>query len=168
MTTIPLGKSGLVALVDDEDAERVGSYLWHAFRSGGNVYAIRRIRVGGYKGPKVCCLMHRFIVSAPDGLDVDHRNHNGLDNRRENLRVCEHVHNMRNMLPHSTGHSSTFKGVGFHKKRAKWRAFIRLNGREEHLGLFVSEIEAARAYDAAALAAWGEFAWLNFPEEAAN
>jgi hypothetical protein len=103
-------------------------------------------------------LMHVLITGI--GTGIDHANSDGLDNQRANLRQAGQGLNCANMRP-SAGKTSQFKGVRRHRE-GKWEARIRI-GRPVYLGLFGSEESAARAYDAAASEAWGEFARLNFP-----
>jgi len=108
---------------------------------------------------------HRLVMGLQkgDGFEVDHINHNGLDNRRSNLRVCSKKQNQLNRRPDS-GSTSEFKGVHWSKTRNKWYARIHLNGNDKHIGVFISEIDAARAYDRYAAEHFGEFAYLNFPQ----
>jgi hypothetical protein len=107
--------------------------------------------------------MHLEIMSAPDGMEVDHMNGNGLDNRRENLRLCTRAQNRMNSVKR-IGKSSTFKGVYWHKNCRKWRASLKLDGKEIHIGYFNTELEAAEAYDEKALELFGEFAKPNFKD----
>ncbi len=102
--------------------------------------------------------MHRQILNAPAGLLCDHKNHNGLDNRRANLRLCTPSQNSQNQLPRA-GFSSIYKGVS--REKNKWRADIRLNGRPIFIGYFDDQIDAAIAYDDMAIELFGEFACLN-------
>lgn len=102
--------------------------------------------------------LHRELLSARKGQEVDHVNHNGLDNRLENLRIVTRAQNMMNRR--SIHGVSQFKGVSWHEKAKKWRANIRL-GRQQHLGFFSSEIEAALAYNKAARELFGPYALLN-------
>jgi len=106
--------------------------------------------------------MHRMILGLESGdkRQSDHKDHNGLNNKRNNLRVCTHAQNQQNRKPRKNG-SSVFKGVSWHKKSKKWRACIQIDGRTVHLGLFRSETEAATAYDEVANTIHGEFALLN-------
>jgi len=107
--------------------------------------------------------MHRFIMDPPEGMVVDHRNGNRLDNRRSNLRVCTQKQNTHNSRP--KGKSSRFKGVCYDKARGQWMAPVRSpDGKDIHTGRFDDEVEAAKAHDRLARELHGEFAYLNFPD----
>ncbi|HXF60743.1 MAG TPA: HNH endonuclease signature motif containing protein [Caldilineaceae bacterium] len=147
---IRLGNGGM-ALVDEADYERVSRYTWTLDKNG---YVVR-------KDGKRKLLLHRFILDAPPGYDVDHINHDRLDNRRANLRLATRSQNNANSGPRPG--ASRFKGVSRHE--GAWRAEICVNGKRRRLGRYRNEIAAAKAYDRAAWAAWGEFAYLNFPQE---
>lgn len=112
--------------------------------------------------------MHREIMNHPKGSLVDHRNTDPLDNRRSNLRLATHSQNMSNRKKMKIKTSSQYIGVSFEKSRGLWVTTIRNNNKSIWLGRFDSEIEAARAYDAAAIKYHGEFARLNFPREDYN
>jgi hypothetical protein len=160
LRTIPLhGKrgEGLVALVDDEDYELVSQYRWHGHVGISGTYARHTWRREGVWG---FIMMHRLVLGFPER--VDHINHNTLDNRRSNLRDVSRNMNAANQLP-QTGRSSRYKGVSWKQENRKWIAGIKVDQRRIHLGYFLDEEEAARAYDAAALAMFGEYAYLNFP-----
>lgn len=146
-----------VILVDDEDYDRVMAHKWTVYRSYKNRFYAHMKR-----GVKTVYL-HRFITNAPDGMVVDHKNGNGLDNRRGNLRVTIQQNNVRNRP--GSGSNTGFKGVSYSKERRKFYACIQHDGRTIGLGRYESAEEAARAYDAAAKKHYGEFAWLNFPAD---
>jgi len=97
-------------------------------------------------------------MEAGAGVKVDHQNRNGLDNQRHNLREATHAQNMQNKLPEKRN-TSGYKGVWPHN--GHWRSGIKVNGQRIHLGVFTDPIEAARAYDEAAIEHFGEFACTN-------
>jgi len=155
---IPLSQDKF-AIVDAEDYEWLSNYKWCASRKKRVFYARRNER-----RTRRQIIMHRFILNAPKGLFVDHINHNGLDNRRSNLRLCTRTENNRNRRPNvQPNQSSKYKGVSFDKKRNLFRAFIYRNKKQYYLGSFKNETDAAKAYDKKAKELFGEFAYLNFP-----
>ena len=162
MAEVPLTQ-GKVALIDDEDAERVLAHKWFARfdRSSGRWYVMRKVQ-RNHKSQSV--LLHRFILIAPDGSQVDHVNQNPLDNRRSNLRLATNSQNQQKKGRHRANKAG-FKGVCWHKGRKAFQAQIKCGGARHHLGLFTTAEDAARAYDAAAALLHGEFARFNFPEE---
>ena len=145
---------GFEAILDAEDAHLVCGAKWCAqvAPGGRRVYATRVLspRSLGY------LLMHRVICEVPAGLQVDHINGNGLDNRRANLRLATAAQNQHNRSI-SINNTSGFKGVYWSKSVGKWAASIRLNRRKFHLGHFSSPEEAHRAYVAASVRLHGEF-----------
>ncbi|MGM0904246.1 MAG: HNH endonuclease [Bacillota bacterium] len=145
---------GLYALVDEEEYEELSKYRWNANQCG---YAIRSTRKNGVPSG---VLMHRQILGVPAGLVTDHINGNRLDNRRINLRIATRAENNRN-TPSQKGSTSKYKGVMWDAKKSKWLA--RLRG--GHLGYFESQKEAAKVYDYFANRKYGEYAYLNFPNE---
>lgn len=147
---------GKIALIDDEDYELISSFKWHAFKDSNTFYAATKIKKPD--GNYTTLRMHKLLTNFNK---TDHINHNGLDNRRSNLRDGS-VFNNRNKLP-QLGYSSKFKGVLWKKDSSKYRSVIRVNNKQIHLGLFDCEVAAARAYDRAAIEHFGEFACLNFP-----
>ena len=155
---------GKVAIVDDADYERLNKHKWYAKKGRCIWYAMRN-------GPRVngkrqTIWMHREILGLKygDKRQGDHRNHNGLANWRDNLRMCTSLQNKQNGNPSING-SSKYKGVYWHKRDHKWMARITVNGHRIYLGSFDSEIVAAHAYDAAAREYYGEFAMPNFGNE---
>ena len=110
--------------------------------------------------------MHRQIMKAPKGMVVDHIDGNGLNNRRSNLRICTPRQNQWNRCPLKTRkQTSPFKGVQYPTGKSRPYARIQYNGKTIHIGVFDSEVEAAQAYDRKAVELFGEFAYLNFPED---
>jgi len=145
---------GIIALVDDEDFEELRRHKWHAIKKGKFWYAVRNV---GRKR----IFMHREILDAQPGQFCDHINHDGLDNRRVNLRLCTRAENQWNSR--SRPGTSHYKGVSFYRKTDKWRAQVMMAGETYHLGLFEKEEDAACSYDAAAREIFGQFACVNFP-----
>ena len=140
-------------LVDDCDAHLLDEHSWRAYKSGRSFYAATTIR--NTKGRKTVGL-HRLILRPRPRVFVDHINHNGLDNRRSNLRFCTHTENMRNRVGASIGAVSRFRGV-YLARETTWRAAIRCDKKTIHLGSFHSEVSAALAFDRAADKYFGEF-----------
>lgn len=141
---------GQVALVDDEDFERINAHKWRALWNSGSktFYAIRTSpRVNGERH---AIWMHREIMRASDDDDVDHIDHNGLDNQRQHLRLCTHGQNCANRRMQANN-TSGLKGVCWNKEKCKWQAGITVNRKLRHLGYFFDKIDAALAYDAAIL-----------------
>lgn len=159
---IPL-TMGMVAIVDSADYERLSKHKWHAYRGRYTFYAARKFFSCDYN-KEITISMHRQLLgmSYGDGKIGDHKNGNGLDNRRLNLREASHTKNLWNtkMRSHNT---SGYRGLYWFKKAGKWNARIRVNNVTHSLGLFIDKKDAAVAYDKAALEYHGEFASLNFP-----
>lgn len=146
------------AQVGDEDYDYLMQWNWYAHKLGNTHYAIRGIR----KNKKHCLiLMHRVLLNPKYKERVDHKDHDGLNNQRSNLRIATPSQNAANRKPNKNGYSK-YLGVCFDKQTKKWRVFIRKNYKKINLGRFSNEIEAALAYDAAAVKYHGEFANLNF------
>ena len=113
-----------------------------------------------WDGRNVTIRMHRLIASPAAGMVVDHIDGNGLNNTRANLRICRHIDNIRNQAKRPG--SSQFKGV--HRRKNRWGAMIYKDKALHFLGSFLNEIDAAKAYDVAAIEAFGAFARINFPD----
>jgi hypothetical protein len=150
-------------IVDPIDYYWLNNFQWYTEQKDQNIYAVRFILNPGQR-PKITS-MHRDIMNSPKGLLVDHRNCDGLDNRRANLRLATHSQNQCNKRKRRSKTSSRFIGVSFDKWTGRWYASIKTNGKTIWLGRFDSEIEAAKAYDRAAIKYHGEFARLNFPQD---
>ena len=155
---------GKWAILDQKDYYRLSGFKWNVNGNGVNFYAFRNMVVG--PGLTRMKSMHRDIMDAPKGMLVDHRNHDTLDNRSSNLRLATHSQNTCNKQNKRAGCSSQYRGVSFDRKRKYWNVQVVLEGKYVFFGRYKSEIEAARAYDAAAKKYHGEFARLNFPESA--
>ena len=151
---------GKVALVDDEDCERVNQFRWYANFSRGQWSA--RHSGKKFNGKQFPMLLSRFILNAPRGVEVDHRDRNALNNQRSNLRLCTHAENQQNSKCRRTGH---LKGVWQPKGTKRWAARITIKGRDCHLGMFDTAEEAAKSYDDSARKLFGEFARTNFHYE---
>lgn len=176
MKQIPLNSKkypGLFALVDDEDYDRLARLKWHVTAHHGNFYATNCEYTGIEHGKQkvIHRKMHREILRLTDSkVKIDHENGNGLDNRKENLRISDNSQNQRNRNRIHKVNTSGFRGVSFFKNgnRAKrWNAQIQYtdNGKSKRksLGYFLTAEEAARAFDKAAKVIYGNFCGkLNF------
>jgi AP2 domain/HNH endonuclease len=154
MKTIPLTQ-GLCALVDDEDYEELSKYKWYAVKAPKTYYAYRNIRINKLKQKQIG--MHQHLLGFKAGFEIDHINHNGIDNRRENLRWATDAQNSANK-PRQMNNSSGVKGVYFDTRKSRWRARLMVKGRRIHIGTFSSLIDAEKAYREAAEDILGEFA----------
>ncbi len=164
MKTITLTQ-GYEAIVDDEDFDRLSGFKWQVLVNpkGQTIYAQRTDKNRKH------VLMHREILQLTDRkIHIDHRNHDGLDNRIRNLRICSLTQNAQNRrkprfykgLPTK----SKFKGVraiNDIKRKAKWQAIIQYNGKRINIGRFLTEGEARNAYNLKAKELFGEFAFTN-------
>jgi hypothetical protein len=158
---IDLGQ-GEWTLLDEVDYYRFGNLKWSLGGYKKNLYAVSGVK--NKDGNFELVRLHRLIMNPPENLVVDHRNGDGLDNRRENLRLATKSQNLFNSRKRKNT-SSQFIGVSFDKRSGLWVAYIGLCRKKIFLGYFKNEIDAAKAYDAAAKIYHGEFARLNFPEE---
>ena len=162
MKEIPLTQ-GKIALVDDGDFESVSRFKWHAHFDGYNWYAKKKNGIQGTRKRGVVhkpIAMHNFIMEPPPGVVIDHKDWNGLNNQRHNLRICTQAQNCQNGRQRK-GNKSGFKGVSWKKRNKKWCTQIAVFGKVIHVGLFDVATDAARAYDAAAMKYHGEFALTN-------
>ncbi len=156
---IPLSR-GMFAIVDTADYEWLMQWKWH-YRPTGYAFRAGKI-VKGKRGKYI--RMHRLIMNPPDDMEIDHINMDGLDNRRGNLRICTKAENARNGIGRKK-RKSKYKGVYFNKHphhfRKPWYSHIVCNHKIYYNGNFLTEIEAAHAYNEAAKRLHGEFARLN-------
>lgn len=155
MKQIPLTQ-GYFALVDNEDYQWLTQYEWRIIIERHRYYYAGRSAKENWRK---CILMHRVILNVPKGLQTDHINHNGLDNRKANLRIVTNTQNQYNQQPQRRNTSSRYKGVK--RKGNRWEAAIKHNRKEIFIGSFINEIDAAKAYDKKATELFGEYAWLN-------
>ncbi len=154
MKEIPLTQ-GYVALVDDEDYAYLSQFKWNAKKSPRSIYAKRKINNRDVT-------LHRFILGISDpSIKIDHWDGDGLNNQRHNLRVANDQQNQRNRRLNLNS-TSGFKGVTWRKDLKKWNAALEIKTKRLHLGYFDCPLEAACAYDMAAIKHFGEFAHCNF------
>jgi len=151
-------KNAYSALVDDDDYEYLSQFQWNAKSTGSNFYAVRAIIING---KQYNLKMHREIMNTPDGMEVDHIDHNGLNNQKNNLRNCTSRQNRLNVLPRGV---SSYIGVSRRTGTTKWFAQVKVNKKTLFLGMFDKEDDAARKRDLFAYKYFGEFTRLNFPE----
>lgn len=146
-------------IIDTEDYDKIKKFRWYILHNikGHSFYAITNI----YKNKKrLGLLLHRVIMSPPKEVLIDHVNHNGLDNRKNNLRLCTHQENSRNCKKYKSN-KNIFKGVRQRNELKKWQARLKFNDKTIHLGSFDDPIQAAKAYNEKAKELFGEFSCLN-------
>jgi len=162
MKEIKLTK-GQTALVDDEDYEYLNQWKWYANKAGRNYYAERII----CKPKRINLKMHRLLMKTPKGFQVDHIDHNGLNNQKNNLRNCSFAQNQMNKI---MSKNSKYLGLSHFTCNYKGKEYfyikatIMVNRKKIHLGCFKTDEEAAYAFDKAAVKYRGEFANLNFKQ----
>ena len=164
MRRIPLHgpkAAGRVAFVDDKDYDTVMQYRWNVLEQDRPGHR----SIGPYATTNLpnygsTMLMHRLLVDWPQ---VDHRDHDGLNNQRTNLRPVVGGQNLQNARKRGNPTTSVYKGVSWDRTNSKWIVRICVSGHQRNLGRYSVEADAALAYDAAAHAAFGEYAHLNFP-----
>lgn len=158
---VPLSQ-GKFALVDDADFERVSQFKWTYDKGYAFRHVYRRDADGKWRGRKVS--LHNFVMGAEQGDLIDHINRDPLDNRRCNLRRATKAQNNANSGPRG---NAQYKGVTYHQRDGRWLAQITSGKTKRHLGNFCTAEAAAKAYDKAAFELWGQFAYLNFPNDLA-
>ena len=147
--------NGVDVLVDDEDLERLTPFKWNAYLKKG-IGCVVTFQSGNR------IVLHRMLANTPVGFITDHKNGNPLDNRKENLRICNYSQNNANCKKHGSSCASKYKGVTYRKNRLKWGARIKKDGREVWLGSYRNEEIAAIAFDLGSIEHHGEFARPNF------
>lgn len=148
---------GRFALIDKNDFECANKFRWTAHWDGWNWYAIRHARVNN---KWTTIYLHRFLMDASPGTQIDHADGNGLNCTRDNMRMASNYQNQQNQK-RQANNSSGVSGVCWYKPYQKWLARIGANGKKIHLGYFESKADAKRARDEAAIRYHGEFARLN-------
>ena len=149
---VPLTR-GHEAVIDASDAELVADRNWWVETSGANIYAKRKFR---RDGGMICVWMHRVLLGAQGNVYVDHIDGDGLNNRRNNLRLATNAQNQFNQRMRSDNKSG-YRGVSFRKSDGTWTAQIKANGRRHYLGIYKTPEEAHAAYCKASAELHGEF-----------
>jgi hypothetical protein len=154
-------KNGMLSFIDDEDYEKFSIFNWNALKIGRRFYVTRQNKHTEY--------LHRIIMNCPKGMQVDHIDGNGLNNCKNNLRLCTNGQNNMNKEKRTTqcGKSpvSPYKGVTWNKTSKKWAVRVTFNNKVYCVGSYMDEILAAKMYDQKAQKLYGEFARLNFPND---
>lgn len=156
-TTVVFLTQGTRCIVDTDEWKNLKDFSWYA---GGHKHRRYVTSQKTVAGKRTVYYMHRMITGCPDGLMVDHINHDTLDNRKQNLRVCTNQENQFNKKAKVTA-KTNYKGVYFFRRTSRWYAQICLNGKNKHLGYYKTELEAAVAYNNAANRHYGAFSYLN-------
>lgn len=153
---VPLKRKGetFVMKVDYADWENLKQYNWHITKGG---YVVRQKK---FKGIPKAFYFHRDLMNPPSDMFVDHKNGDKLDNRRENLRLCNNSQNLANKGK-IRSNTSGFKGVSWSKLWNYYEAYIQVDGKKKHLGCYTCALRAASVYNDAATKYFGEFAFLN-------
>lgn len=159
MKRIKLSNCDDYALVDDKDYFMLIGFTW---RKNAQGYAVRREYTRISKGVRHAkdIRMHRQIMGEPEGMEVDHEDSSGLNNQRSNLRVAAHWQNLANRAIQKNN-TSGYRGVSWSKQNKKWWAQQYINSKTVSLGYYDNILDAARAYNKAALERYGKFARLN-------
>lgn len=153
MKTIQLTQ-GKVAIIDDEDYEKVCTKKWYAHKRTGKYYA----ESGGINGRY---MLHIFVMGLENGVLLDHKDGDSLNNQKENLRVCTRQQNSYNKKPYSTAPIAGIKGISLNKKSKRWRAQIQKDKKKIYIGVYSNYLDAAKAYNEKAIELFGEFSQLN-------
>jgi len=148
-----------VSLVDDEDFEMVNQFKWGWYNNSRTGYASRHLPLGNGKRTKQS--IHRLLMNPKKREEVDHINGDGLDNRRSNLRVCTRAENACNRIQVQKNNTSGYRGVKWASDRNKWCVQIGTKGKKISIGYFKDKIQAALAYNQAALKYHGKHANIN-------
>lgn len=138
------------ALVDNDDFEELNKFKWYANRHGNTFYAVRSLANGSKR------LMHRCILNTPTSNETDHKDGNGLNNQRKNLRICNHSENQQNKGK-NINNTSGFKGISWCQRNKKWLVRLSVNGTRLYLGHFKQKIKAYQAYVEACIKYHGNF-----------
>ena len=154
-------KHNRVGFFDIEFLDVVKQYHWCSCKDGNTYYMKAYAKIDG---KRTNIKLHRLIMGSPEGKVINHKDHNGLNNRKYNLEICTHVENSR-YANLSKVNTSGYKGVYWHKRGAVWCAKIKYCDKAIHLGSFKNKIDAAKAYNEAALKYHGQFALLNVIEQ---
>ena len=154
MKEIKLANNKGIALVDDEDYTILSKFKW---RLCDNNYALNHFIANGKQKNE---LMHRIIMNPQENMEIDHKDGNGLNNQKNNLRIVTKSQNCINRNKYKNS-SSKYKGVYWRRDLNKWHSQIRKNKKQIYLGIYIKEIDAAKAYNKAAIELFGEYALLN-------
>ncbi len=148
------------ALVDDEDFEYLNQFKWHPVKRNHTFYVARSAKINN-KDTQI--MMHREILKLTDSsIYTDHRDRNGLNNQKNNLRKCIPKQNNMNRCADKKS-TSQYKGVSWSKEKQKWQSHICNESKRKHIGYFDNEKDAALSYDYYANKLFNKFAYLNFP-----
>lgn len=151
---------GMYAKVDREDYEIVSQYKWYATPGKITWYA-KTSAWDNTVGRSRSISMHRLLLDAQPGQLVDHANHDGLDNRRANIRLATNSQNTANSSKKRK--AARYRGLGFNNRLRRWQVYVEKDGYCHYCGSYKNDEEAAKAYDQKAVELFGEFATLNFP-----
>lgn len=156
MKRIKLTK-GRYALVDDSDYDELSNYKWCVIKNLNTFYATSHAYIDD---KRTTIRMHRIIMNPPEGMIIDHKNGDGLDNQKSNLRICTYSENSRNINSHKNS-TSKYIGVSYSSSYGTWLSMIMVDGKNKSLGYFKTELEAAIIRNIAARKYYKEFAKLN-------